>query len=69
MLCCALMSVRAGQWVMMSVRLWVLVFLVYADFVDSLIYYLSVSGKRGVMPATKPAEVYLVRTWYSACSE
>ena len=36
---------------------------VYADFVNGLIYSLSVIGKCSVMPATKPAEVYLVCKW------
>ena len=36
---------------------------VYADFIDGAIDYLSVSLKRSVIPATKPAEVHSVRTW------
>ena len=36
---------------------------VYADFVDGVIHSLSVSGQRSMIPATKPAEVYSVRTW------
>ena len=36
---------------------------VCADFVDGVIYSLSVSYQRSVMAATKPAEVYFVRTW------
>ena len=52
----------AGQLVMMYVRLWVLV-LLYADFVDGVIFSLSESGQRSEMLATKPAEVHSVRTW------
>ena len=36
---------------------------VCADFVDGGIYSLSVSCQSNVMSATKPAEVYSVRTW------
>ena len=30
----------------------------YADFLDGVIYSLSVSSHRSMMPATKPVEVY-----------
>ena len=42
MLCCVLMCMSAGQWVIMCVRLLVPV-LQCADFVDGIIYSLSVS--------------------------
>ena len=57
MLCCVLMCVSAGQWVIMCVT-------VCADFVDGIIYSLSVSCQSSVMSAKKPAEVYSVRTWW-----
>ena len=37
---------------------------VYADFVDGVIDSLSVSCQSSVQPATKPAKVSSVRTWY-----
>ena len=58
MLCCALMCVSAGQWVSMGVSA-----TVCADFVDGIIYSLSVSFQSSVMSVTKPAEVTSVRTW------
>ena len=58
MLCCALVCVSAGQWVMMGVS-----DTVCADFVNRVIYSLSVSCQRSVMSATKPTNVYSVRRW------
>ena len=62
MLCCALMCVSAGQWLMMCVRLWVLV-LQFIHTVDGVIDSLSVSGQRSAMLAIKRAEVDSVGMW------
>ena len=62
MLCYVLMCVSAGQWVIICVRLWVPVLqCVQTSSTESS--SLSVSCQSSVMTTTKPAEVYLVRTW------
>ena len=67
MLCCALMCVSAGHWVIMCVRLWVLVATVCADFVDEIIYSLSVSCQSSVMSTTKKAASLLLLMFSHCC--
>ena len=42
---------------------------VCADFLDGVVDSLSKSCQRSVMPATKPAMVYSVRTWLRVLSD